>query len=82
MLGGAISISGIYASTYSHNMWLFVALYGGLSGFGCSINYMIPLVCSWEYFPNKRGLVTGIIVGSYGLGSFIFTQISTHIANP
>lgn len=44
--------------------------------------YMIPLACGWEYFPDRKGLITGIVVGSYGMGSFIFSQISTHIINP
>jgi hypothetical protein len=43
---------------------------------------MIPLVCSMEYFPDHKGLVTGIIVGSYGLGSFIFNLLATHMVNP
>jgi OFA family oxalate/formate antiporter-like MFS transporter len=43
---------------------------------------MIPLVCSWEYFPEKKGLVTGIIVGAYGFGSFIFTFLSAFLVNP
>lgn len=43
---------------------------------------MIPLVCAYKYFPNKKGLITGIIVGSYGLGSSIFNIIATKIVNP
>jgi MFS family permease len=46
------------------------------------MTYMIPLVCSMEYFPDHKGLVTGIIVGSYGLGSFIFNLVATKIVNP
>ena len=43
---------------------------------------MIPLVCSWEYFPERKGLITGIVVGAYGFSSFIFTFISTKLVNP
>lgn len=43
---------------------------------------MVTLVCSWEHFPERRGLVTGIIEAAYGLGSFIFAQISSRIVNP
>ena len=53
-----------------------------MSGIGCGINYFVPIVCSWEYFPNRKGLITGIMVGSYGLGSFVYTQVSTMIINP
>ena len=44
--------------------------------------YMIPLVCGWDYFPERRGLVTGVVVGAYGIGSAIFNQIARAIVNP
>ena len=78
-LGATISLGGITASSYMTNFWAFLFLYGGLSGIGCGINYFIPMVCSWEYFPTRKGLITGIMVGSYGIGSFVYTQISTRI---
>lgn len=44
--------------------------------------YMVPLVCGWEHFPDRKGFITGLIVGAYGLGSFVFTLVSTWIVNP
>ena len=44
--------------------------------------YMVPLICGWEWFPENKGLVTGCILGGYGFGSFIFSQISTKLVNP
>lgn len=82
LLGGTISLSGIVTASYMKNFWAFLFCYGALSGIGCGINYFVPIVCSWEYFPNRKGLITGIMVGSYGLGSFVYTQISTRIINP
>lgn len=43
---------------------------------------MVPLICCWEYFPERKGLITGIIVGAYGFGSFVFNQISSALVNP
>ena len=82
LLGACIALSGIYMSSYAHSLNQFITLYGVFCGIGSGIMYMIPLVCSWEHFPNHRGLVTGIIIGSVGLGSFFFTQLSTWIVNP
>ena len=42
---------------------------------------MIPLVVCWEYFPNNKGMVSGILSGAYGMGSFFYTLISTNIVN-
>jgi OFA family oxalate/formate antiporter-like MFS transporter len=81
-MGGSIAISGIFASSYTKDLPTFIVLYGALSGIGTGITYMVPLVCCMEYFPYNRGLVSGIIMGSYGGGSFIFNIVATKIVNP
>ena len=43
---------------------------------------MLPLVCGWRFFPNRRGLVSGITIGGYGFGSFIMNFICKAVANP
>ena len=43
---------------------------------------MVPLICGWEWFPKRRGLATGVCLGGYGFGSFIFSQVSSHLVNP
>ena len=53
-----------------------------MNGVGCGMCYFIPLVCGWEYFPHKKGLVTGVILAGYGFSSFIFSLISTDLVNP
>ena len=42
----------------------------------------MPFVCGWKYFPNNKGLVSGIISGAYGMGNVIFSYPSTAIVNP
>ena len=39
-------------------------------------------MCGWEFFPNRKGMVSGIIVGGFGFGTFIFGFISTALVNP
>ena len=43
-----------------------------MNGLGCGMAYFVALICCWEYFPKRKGLVTGVILGGYGFGSFIF----------
>ena len=43
---------------------------------------MLPLIVGWEWFPDNKGVVSGVTLGGYGFGSFIFTQISTYLVNP
>ena len=53
-----------------------------LNGIGCGMSYLVPLVCVWEWYPEKKGLMTGIILGGYGFSSFIFAFVSTKLVNP
>jgi hypothetical protein len=42
----------------------------------------VPIICSWEWFPDNKGLVGGLILSGYGFGAFVFGFISTAIVNP
>jgi len=50
--------------------------------FGIGFCYFPPLICGWEWIPERKGLVTGIILGAFGFGSFVFGFISMYICNP
>ena len=61
---------------------MFVILYGVCQGIGGSTVFVSPVVSAWEYFPNHKAIVTGIILGSFGFGSFSFNIISSLLMNP
>ena len=56
--------------------------YGGGFPIGIGMMYWTPLICAWEYFPDRKGLISGLIIGAFGFGAFIFGFISTAIVNP
>ena len=82
VLGSMIALSGLFASTFVQSFSLFTILYGGLYGVGIGLSYLSPLMCAWEHYPERKGLVSGIIIGGFGFGSFIFDIISTLLVNP
>jgi MFS transporter, OFA family, oxalate/formate antiporter len=43
---------------------------------------VVPVYQGWRYFPNNRGLVSGIILCGFGFGAFVFNMISTAVVNP
>jgi len=81
-LGGSFALTGVFLSSFTKSLGPYLTLYTGMNGIGCGTCYMVPLVCAWEYFPEKKGLMTGIIIGAYGFGSFFFSLISTKLVNP
>lgn len=42
----------------------------------------MPIYNGWRYYPNNKGLVSGIILAGFGFGAFIFNFVSTAIVNP
>lgn len=75
-------MAGVFGSSFTKALGPYLSLYTGMNGIGCGICYMVPLICAWEYFPEKKGLMTGIIIGAYGFGSFFFSLLSTKLVNP
>ena len=57
----------------SDNMWALYFTYGVLGGFGTGIIYVgiIGLMVRW--FPDRRGLATGLAAAGYGFGA-VFTS--------
>mmetsp|Transcript_35849 Transcript_35849/g.54972 ORF Transcript_35849/g.54972 Transcript_35849/m.54972 type:complete len:164 (+) Transcript_35849:341-832(+) len=76
-----MSIS-IYVSTLMETWWSFVFWYAFMFPMGIGIVYWVPIMAGWEWFPERKGLVSGLIVAGYGFGAFFFGFISTAIANP
>ena len=51
-------------------------------GFALSCTYYQTVKNCWQFFPEKKDLMTGIIFSSFGLGSFAFTSIADEMINP
>lgn len=56
--------------------------YAFIYGTGIGLSYFAPLMCSWEFFPSKKGTISGIIVGTFGFSAFFFGFITLAIVNP
>ena len=75
-------LSAMFLASYATSWWLFVYFYAVQFPFGIGIVYYTPIICSWEWFPENKGLVGGLILSGYGFGAFVFGFISTAIVNP
>ena len=83
MIAAIIGIGGVYfAITFAKDFLTFTLIFS--ASFGCcnGLAYTIPLKICWDYFPQKKGIVSGVIICGFGIGSFIFSFVSTLLANP
>lgn len=57
------------------DLWLLTLGYGVLGGFGLGLAYIVPIAMQQKWFPDKRGLITGIAVGGFGFGAVITSPV-------
>ena len=78
-----IGLGGIYLAITLATDLLQMTLMFSISFGACNgLAYTLPLKVGWDYFPDNKGTVSGIIVCGFGLGSLIFGFLSTMIVNP
>ena len=72
-VGALMAGGGWVLSAYVQNIWALYFTYGVICGFGTGIIYVgiIGLMVRW--FPDRRGLATGLAAAGYGFGA-IFTS--------
>ncbi len=76
--GGIILGLGIFLASFTTAgmpWWLWLT-YGVIGGFGMGTTYTTIIACCQKWFPDKRGLITGMIVAALGFGGVVFTPIA------
>tara|TARA_B100000700_G_scaffold130488_1_gene146104 strand:+ start:1131 stop:2846 length:1716 start_codon:yes stop_codon:yes gene_type:complete len=67
--GGDFIIGSIGIST--HQLWLLYLGYGVLGGFGLGLGYVSPVSTLIRWFPDRRGMATGLAIMGFGGGAMI-----------
>ncbi len=77
-VGGFMIGLGVFLASYTtaDRAWLLYMTYGALMGFGVGMIYTPVIACVSKWFPDRKGTITGLVVGSLGAGGLIFTPIA------
>jgi hypothetical protein len=68
LTGGVFYGVGVFLASFTHSLaWLYIS-YGLIGGIGLGLGYIVPVAVLVKWFPDKRGLITGIAVGGFGAG--------------
>ncbi|GAA4655409.1 L-lactate MFS transporter [Arthrobacter cryoconiti] len=81
LTGGVIYAIGCIIASFalSHDntqLWLLVLGYGVISGFGLGFAYIVPIAMLQKWFPDKRGLITGLAVAGFGFGAVLTAPVA------
>lgn len=58
-----------------NNLLLFYLGYGVIGGTGIGFGYVTPVATVAKWFPDKKGLATGIVVMGFGVGAFLLSKL-------
>ncbi len=82
LMGGIIYAIGVILASFSQDrsqLWLLVLGYGVIGGFGLGFAYIVPIAMLQKWFPDKRGLITGLAVGGFGFGAVLTSPIAQRL---
>lgn len=70
-----IGILGSGFAVHISSLPLFLICYGVIGGIGLGIGYITPVSTLVKWFPDKRGLATGIAIMGFGFSALIFGPV-------
>jgi MFS family permease len=75
--GGGFLISAVGIS--QHQIWLVYLGYGVIGGIGLGLGYVSPVSTLIKWFPDRRGMATGMAIMGFGGGAMIGAPLSVFL---
>src|ERR1700758_1210120 len=80
LTGGFLYGAGVFLASFSdHRLWWLYLTYGVIGGTGVGFSYIVPVAVLVKWFPDRRGLITGVAVGGFGAGALITAPVATRL---
>ena len=78
-IGGLLFSAGFFLASYTQSLLMFYLTIGVCVGAGNGFGFVVPTSVGSKWFPDKRGLMIGLMIAGYGAGSGIFGPIATSL---
>lgn len=80
LTGGFLYGLGVFLASFSADkLWWLYLSYGFVGGVGLGFGYIVPVAVLVKWFPDRRGLITGIAVGGFGAGALVTAPLATSL---
>ncbi|MFO7652178.1 MAG: OFA family MFS transporter [bacterium] len=76
IIGGVLLAAGMVLASFARGIGLLIVGYGIISGIGIGFAYVCPIAAGVKWFPDKRGLITGLAVAGFGAGAFFVAPLA------
>jgi MFS transporter, OFA family, oxalate/formate antiporter len=78
LLSALLFCSGLFGSALAchlENIILFYLFFGVVSGIGLGLGYISPVSTLVKWFPDRRGLATGLAIMGFGFGGLVCASL-------
>ena len=72
-LGAGYVLAGILGAT---NFWVVTICIGLIGGAGIGLGYVVPIAVGMRWFPDKKGMITGLAVAGFGFGAMAWVKLA------
>src|SRR5438477_2062556 len=69
----------VLAGQVGGRLGLLYLFYGVLGGIGLGLSYIVPVATLIKWFPDKRGMITGLAVAGFGAGALITAPVAERL---
>lgn len=77
--GGGLLLSAL--GVYTHQLWLMLIGSGVIGGIGLGLGYISPVSTLIKWFPDRRGMATGMAIMGFGGGAMIGAPLANTLMN-
>lgn len=71
-LGAGYLIAGIDGGM---NFWIVLLGVGLIGGAGIGLAYVVPIAVGMRWFPDRKGMITGVAVAGFGFGALAWVKL-------
>lgn len=74
-----VGLLGAGIATYLGNIYLLWLTYGCIGGIGLGVGYITPVSTLVKWFPDRRGLATGLAIMGFGFGALAGAPVFNYL---
>jgi len=72
-LGAGYALAGLLGAT---SFWVVAVCVGLIGGAGIGLAYVVPIAVGMRWFPDRKGMITGLAVAGFGFGAMGWVKLA------